>query len=320
MTRRVFIALLVVSGAFLVTGVSVFGQEGLATPSPAASLTGDGDNANPTTVAPAVTPIPTDPPLATVEPTFTPFPCESLPPPTPVASTSTDISSRLVVDTNGNGVVDDSDGPGQTLVELAIWAHAEPNTALFTSKGSCARARGEEPAQLALQMLTDANGHFTFSNVPAGDYTVWVWWIGGFQQGSTESVPDLLRAAVRVNKDGTVGVPEPLPDSWPEGFGSERLDVARDHVILGELPPVILLKQKPPNVFPYPLSSNTLVLGEGALNVGSLLEGDFASLPAVGSGSESRSGSHLVMAWVALAALVLAGVGVAVRSRIRSRS
>lgn len=76
---------------------------------------------------------------------------------------------------------------------------------------------------VSVLLYTASDDSFTFTNVPAGDYTLWIWWTPGFVEGAADAgttvQPDLLQVRFTVNADGTVTGPavlqvllKPLPE------------------------------------------------------------------------------------------------------------
>lgn len=150
-------------------------------------------------------------------------------------------------------------------------------------------------------ILTADDGSFSYTDVPEGDYTLRVFWAGGFVSGGAAEAPDLWRAVFRINKDGTIGVPPELPATWPGSFGGEPFEPVRDHVVIGPVPGVILLKPKPLGVFPYPVDDgSTGPLGVGTLDLGAALAGRLpgaAGLPRAGDGATGAASG--LAAWTA---------------------
>lgn len=210
------------------------------------------------------------------------------------------IAGRLVEDVNGNRQLDPEDGPPsqQTLIQLLPWSL---------------------PAEQPLSILTADDGSFTFANVPEGDYTLYVWWMAGFVDGGSQESPHLLRAVVRVGSDGAITAPSPLPATWPGTPGSE-FNPEKDGTIIGTVPEVILLKPKPPGLFPYPVSVGEGIQGSlavGSVDVGQALARRPFALPPTGAGP-ADAGSDLLR-WLGAAALALAALSGLTIARRRAR-
>jgi hypothetical protein len=222
------------------------------------------------------------------------------PTPAPESRPAT-ISARLVEDTNGNGQRDVEDKPPseQTLIQLLPWS------------GSVDRI---------VSLLTDADGSFSFVNVPEGDYTLYVWWMAGFVNGGSDEAPHVLRAVLRIDGDGFITAPSPLPATWPGTLGSE-FNPERDRTIIGSVPPFILLKPKPAGLVPYPVSVGDTTAGPppiGSVDVGLILAQQPTALPRTGGGpADDVSG---LLRWLGAAALALAVLSGLIIARRRARA
>jgi hypothetical protein len=215
-----------------------------------------------------------------------------------------------VVDSNANGVVDAGDRTAvKTLVQLVIWSRVAPIVAQPEGPDPefSPTPWPEEYRNSSIDLITADGGTFEFRNLPSGDYSVWVWWAGGFVDGATERLPDLYRAIIRVNTDGNITAPSSLPSHWPESYGGEPLDPVKDHVSVGSLPREILLGVPPKDTVPYPVGTGgtTLSFVGGRVDVGAVLGvGVARALPPTGAAERDS----LVYAVVA-PALALAGMG-----------
>ncbi len=101
---------------------------------------------------------------------------------TPIRTISTDFSltSRIVQDSDSNGIVSVHDVPGDTRVSLIGSGCGNP-------------------------LATDANGEFRWEQIPPGEYELWVWWGPGFINAASVPTNDgLVRATLSVSPDGTV--------------------------------------------------------------------------------------------------------------------
>ncbi|MDE3095716.1 MAG: hypothetical protein KGK07_06925 [Chloroflexota bacterium] len=112
-------------------------------------------------------------------------------------------------------------------------------------------------------------------------------------------------------------LPSPLPREWPEtrGPAPDLIDPA-----VGTVPPVILLKKKPKNMFPYPVSIGTAAItAYGVLDVGSVLaqRASRVALPSAGQGATEPAAGERWLPAVALAVLALGAGAVLVRARRR---
>lgn len=216
------------------------------------------------------------------------------------APASATISARLVEDLNDNGQFDAEDGPPsqRTLVQLVPWATPDR----------------------FVRVLTADDGSFSFVNVPEGDYTLSVWWMSGFVGDSSERLPHALRIVLRVTSDGAIATPSPLPTTWPE-LPTEEFNPERDGTIIGSVPDVILLKLKPPGLFPYPVEVGDTAGGPppiGVVDVGQALRERPAALPPTGGGP--RDDADSLLRWLGAGVLALAVLSGLTVARRRARA
>jgi hypothetical protein len=189
------------------------------------------------------------------------------------------------VDRNGDGRADVGDGSTitPTLIQLVSWSRIPTSPA--------------DPAFPAsiVNILTAEDGTFAFTNVPEGEYAIWIWWAGGFVNGATERLPDLFRAIVAVAPDGRITAPTRLPATWPESFGEEPIDVDKDRNSVGSLPSPLLLKPGAEGVVPYPVSTGGApIAGTGHIDVSAY----FAALDGVGPvGLPDTGGRRSLRTW-----------------------
>lgn len=248
-----------------------------------------------TTESPTPVSIETASPALTPEPTPQP---QASPAPGGSAADFT-YGSRLVEDVNANGVRDDADRvPRQSAANLVPWAN---------------------PTGSVISLITAEDGHFAFKNLPPGDYSLRLYWPGGFvSPQASDELPDILRGAFRVNADGTIGVPDPLPETWP-GL-PEPFDVAKNRAVLGPLPGEILLNKVDPNVVILSPGIADPGAAVGEIDVGAYLSGGGSpSLPTAGARADDAGSRPLWIAPVVLAALLALGASTAVIRRRRQR-
>jgi len=138
-------------------------------------------------------------------------------------------------------------------------------------------------------LFTNADGSFSFVDVPPGEYLLWIWAYGFIEAPTAPTNPGLFLANVVVDKSGTVS---------------------------GAVPAQFLLKPKPPGVLGYPVRTGSGAdqpPAVGRLDVGEALANQrVAALPATGAG-ESRRGwllPVLGIVLVASATAVAAALGV----------
>jgi hypothetical protein len=139
------------------------------------------------------------------------------------------MSTRLVEDANENGRRDAGEATAsrETVVAIIPWSNPTP--------------AGE------VILITAADGHFVFRNVPPGDYSLRLYWPTGFiEPQAAGDVPHILRTAFRVNEDGSVGAPDPIPANWPN-LPLERID---ERTVLGALPAEIFVNKHNDTVLP----------------------------------------------------------------------
>lgn len=193
------------------------------------------------------------------------------------------IAGRVLEDKNDNGVVDDGDAPPSvtqvregsvgTLVELV------------------------SSASQSIPLYTGTDGSFTFTNVPSGDYTLWIWWTPGFvadsAQAGTIVQQDLLQVPFTVKEDGTVDGPAALE---------------------------VLLKPRPEGLIPFPVKTGLGggPIAIGALDVGRTLGTLPAALPGTGGGPPGSDGHLLRWLGVTLLAIGLVSGLLLARRKVRA--
>jgi hypothetical protein len=111
----------------------------------------------------------------------------------------------MMEDKDGDGRLSQDDLGAQTLVEL------------------------ESPNRPLVSMFNAVSGSFSFTNIPAGEYVLVVWWSPGFIGGTTAPT-----------NDGRLEI---------------KFSVADDGSVTGAIPGVILARQSPEGLVPYPVRS-----------------------------------------------------------------
>ncbi len=215
----------------------------------------------------------------------------------PVASaepiiTKATISSRVVEDSNRNGVSDAGD--------------------VLTSAAPMVLVPWSDPSK-EITLITAKDGAFSFTDLPSDSYTIRIAWPTGFVGNVTaDDLPNILRVAFRVTSDGKIDVPSPFPDTWP-GIPLEKFDPVHDRTILGALPDTILVNYLDPRLSAIlPGTGETGPVYVGAVDVAKALRGGPGAVslpptgsPAVGAGAGSR------WTWLAAAAIVLSFIAAA---------
>lgn len=205
------------------------------------------------------------------------------------------VKVQLIEDTNQNGIADTADStPAQTVVSLVAWVNPTVDIVLITGN----------------------DGTFSFENLPVGDYTLRLYWPGGFAPGlAPDHLPDILRAVFRVTKEGTLETPDPLPLTWP-GLPAESFDPVNDRTLVGFVPDKILLREKDPGVIAVGPHIDTGATAVGSIDVAAALQGSAPiRLPSTGGGD---TGARTVLSVVAGVALSLAAAGAIVLRQRRA--
>jgi DNA-binding CsgD family transcriptional regulator len=144
-----------------------------------------------------------------------------------LVNTKSEVASRVVEDSNQNGV----SGEGDVL----------------TSAAAMSLIPWSDPTK-EIVLVTAKDGAFSFTDLPAGAYTIRLAWPTGFVGNVTaDDLPFILRAAFQVMTDGEVVVPSPFPETWP-GLPLEKFDPVHDRTLLGPLPATILVKYIDPRL------------------------------------------------------------------------
>lgn len=173
-------------------------------------------------------------------------------PSSPYTATDASISITLVEDVNENGLIDAADGiPARTASILS----------LFTD---------EVAGDIVLYTATD--GSLSFENIPSGDYALAIAWNGGFMDpAGSDARSHVLEVVFRVEPDGDVVAPSPLPEFWPAPPGTPPrvFDVVADRIVLGRPPSTILLGLKDPDLvaFPTDVEFNAIAVATGSVDV-----------------------------------------------------
>ncbi|MBI2724229.1 MAG: hypothetical protein HYX50_04110 [Chloroflexi bacterium] len=180
----------------IIASLAVVGSSALAaTPTPVATTSPSGGT-------PTIAPTATSSPAATQPAEATPSATEAVALATPAAqplqliSTDGSLSGTIMEDSDGDGKVSAGDTPAaQTLVQLEVGVDT-------------ARALDTPPVagipSAVIDLYTEA-GTFTFSDIPAGDYTLLIWWSPGFVNvKAIPSNPAVVWALVSVSADGSV--------------------------------------------------------------------------------------------------------------------
>lgn len=264
-------------GAVLVLLTSMLAPVAAGAESPAA--VGEGSTATPvaeTPTAAAATPAGT----GSATPIATPPPNETTQPP-PFGSAT--VSSIFVEDVNENRVRDDDGVSRQTIVGLIPWS--------------------EPTAEASLELITGLDGSFAFKNLPPGDYSLRLYWPTGFvEPPASDELPDIIRAAFRINEDGSIGAPDPFPAAWP-GLPLEPFDPARDRTILGSLPSEILLNKHDGSVLPPSSTGGPAAIGE--IDVGAYLAGRSGVSPQLPASGVSAANEGSPFGWYRIAAFAV---------------
>lgn len=273
--------------------------------------------------ASAQTPTATMEPQTTTEPvplsdqTHTPIPATpSVPSATEAAQTPPfSLSAKLVEDKDGDGTLSAGDSaPQTTLVTLASWARW--NNGIQAGATEIGQASVAGSADAVVSLLTENDGSFAFTNIPPGDYTLIVWWMGGFVRGGARTVPYAFQVVISIRNDGTVGTPAAFPPNWP-GIG-DLTSPATEVAQMGALPSVILLKPLPAGMVPYPVSTGAnQPTGVGSVDVGAViarLSLPAPRLPVTGDGASRGFGAGWWLVGAVLG-LSLGIAGIAVRRR-----
>lgn len=224
-------------------------------------------------------------PPATLVPTATGTPFVVIPTVAPTQGGFA-IKVQLREDINGNQVIDSEDvAPARTMVFLLAWA---------------------DPTR-SIGLITGDEGSFAFTNIPPGDYDMRLYWPAGFAGDlASDALPHILQAVFRIEADGTLGVPSPLPEVWP-GDPSVRFDPVGQDVLLGTVPREILLNEKDPGVLAVSPHDAATTQAVGSIDVGVAVQrGAPVRLPSTGDGG---SGPGTVLLVVAGLAVTLAAAG-----------
>jgi hypothetical protein len=212
------------------------------------------------------------------------------PPPPP------NVHLHFVEDTNLDGQVSDGDSiTALVQVLLQPWSNAY-NT---------------------IELHTDAAGNGTFMNVPPGDYSLHIYWPGGFvHPRAPHEVPHLIRSIFRMNADGSITAPDKIPAFWP---GSGQVPLVPADVVLGPLPDTVLLYPKDPRVGSVSTDTMAIALGVGSIDVGAALAQRKITAPGTGIHAPAAPGRSTLLALTLAVCLGCTGSVLIVSGR-RARS
>lgn len=206
---------------------------------------------------------------ALVTPTPESVPSPESPPAAPTTIGTAALPERLIssLRTVQATLTQPSGAPARTLIELHYDARLVDGQVVPGSK-----------ARL-ISLLTNEAGTFSFRNIPAGNYVLWLWWGPGFHNVVPSRVTDgPFLAEIVVDEAGNVR---------------------------GAIPQAFEIKERPGGVLGYPLRTGpgvTVYLGE--VDVAQVLGAGVVTLPETGEGSSPR---HSLVLWV-VASVALFGL------------
>jgi hypothetical protein len=230
----------------------------------------------------AQTPTPATPTQTAPTPTVQPATPAAPPTPVPVTvlSRSFSLSGTLVVDADGDQrlSVGDTAPTTNTLVQLIpVEANGVPGA----------------------ELLTAPDGSFSFTEIPAREYTLWVWWGPGF-----------------------INVPSAPTNT---GLFQAQITVAADGTVSGNMPSQLPTKPLKDATIPYPVATGAGQDGPLPIGAVSLRRNTAApaapaarpatTLPQTGSGKSATSNLPLAVGLSLVAFALLIGIGVSLRSR-----
>lgn len=189
------------------------------------------------------------------------------PVPSRLISTNREILGSLAQDNDGDNRISAGDEGLTTLVEI-----------IPVGQGAGA------------SLFTTPDGAFRITEIPPGEYDLWIWWSPGFINMQSEATnPGLVRVPVRVDEDGTT---------------------------TGALPEVILVREKPSeSLIPWPVRSGSSTAPIGTVSLAAEPSAPAPVLPSTGQG---RTDSSSMLSLIPVAAALAGSLYLALRL-IRTR-
>lgn len=183
------------------------------------------------------------------------------------------LAVTLLVDGDGDGRATSTDQPAGTLVEL-------------------------QSDNAVVPLFSGEDGRFVMERIPAGVYTLWVWWPGFIGVAAEETNPNLFKGTVNVSESGDV---------------------------TAAFPSTILLQPKPEGLIPYPIrtGTNAAQIPIGRVDIAAALSQSGTPLrPAALPSTGGRSRNQDTIRWLLPLTLFVAAAPASVwaLSRTRQRS